>query len=157
MKSHTTECQLFLDNLVNNCLLRFNGGEPFFNNLDQRLKDRRITDLMMKKVPQHENIVVSGQFGKFFYPIYKTLFRSILLVDGGLRDAGKTVCLNQRRDFIKGKTFTLLDDSFYSGTTRDKIRFEIEQLGGRLEQSFVIYDGALHRDDAVVSLFRYHG
>lgn len=157
MNSRTNEGQIFLNSLVHHCLLRFNGGEGFFHNLDHRLKDRRITDLLIKKVVGHQDILVSGQFGRFFYPIYKSLFRSIVVVDGGLRDIGKTVSLNKHCELIKGRSFTLVDDSFYSGITRDKIRFEIQRLGGRLEKSFVIYDGALLKDDAVASLFRYYG
>jgi hypothetical protein len=146
-----------LDRIISQCYLKHGGGEAFFEKLDSEVRNKSITDLLLKRgLLNHEDIVVSGKFGIFFYSVYKSIFRNIIVSNGGLRKAEKEVWLDIACNSIRGRNFAFVDDSFYSGITRGKITGEIRRLGGDIKQSFITYDGSRTKDDSIISLYRYY-
>jgi hypothetical protein len=142
-----------LNKIVIDMLREHEGGEKFFDALDANLQNGDIVHELWRKVPDCKAIV-SGKFGRFFmnlYPGYDTI-----VVNGGLRK-GPIDSLEYIKDSINGRNFIFIDDSFYLGRTRDKIKAEIEKWGGRLIGTYVIYDGSRVKDETVTSLFRYYG
>jgi len=146
-----------LNTIVHGCLQKYVGGEAFFDKLDLSIRNTRIVNLLLQQgVVNYQNVVVSGRFGAFFVANYQPLFSNIILTEGGLRHTVENFSLDCYRGLIAGRNFIFVDDSFYSGNTREHLRKEIERLGGELTQSFVIYDGSKSHDDSVFSLFRYY-
>ncbi len=83
----------------------------------------------------------------------------LILVTGGLRTTAPMDDLwyvRQKLERGQGQDFILLDDSFYSGQTRNLIRAELERQGGRLVHTYVVYDGSRERDPNVSALYRYY-
>ena len=83
----------------------------------------------------------------------------LILVTGGLRTTAPMDDLwyvRQKLERGQGRDFVLLDDSFYSGQTRNLIREELERQGGRLVHTYVVYDGNRERDPDVSALYRYY-
>ena len=82
-------------------------------------------------------------------------FSDVILVEGGLR-SGKTPTIF-RQNFTKTK-FILLDDSFYSGTTKDAIERSLKMIDSqaRIVKTFVIYDGSKVKKNNIFSMFRYY-
>ncbi len=52
----------------------------------------------------------------------------------------------------------LFDDSFYSGTTRDKIENKLKTIHSeaKIIGTYVVYDGSIAKQYTVYSMFRYH-
>lgn len=74
------------------------------------------------------------------------------IVNGGLRqeDTKAQILVNQ----IDVDDFILFDDSFYSGTTRNKIELKEIRQGCKIIQTVCIYDGG--KDPNVTSLYKYY-
>ena len=110
-------------------LKQHEGGEEFFDALDSMVRgDMDILNTFLNFVyfkiedTKEYSLILSGQFGNALMNIYgANLFKDfsdVILVEGGLR-SGKTPIIF-RQNFINNK-FIMLDDSLYSGTTRDSI------------------------------------
>ena len=56
----------------------------------------------------------------------------------------------------RGRRFTFVDDSLYSGGTYDYITSAIRLVGGEVDGAAVIYDGSPIRRQEVKSLYRYY-
>lgn len=141
-------------------------GEQFFNALDAMVRgDLDILDAFMSFVysrlpdPKKYSLVLTGQFGNAIMGIYGLQlfekFADVIPVEGGLRNGKKPVIFRQR---LKTSKFIMLDDSFYSGTTRDAIECSLSGLdrNANIEKTFVIYDGSKNKSDRVLSMFRYY-
>jgi hypothetical protein len=145
-----------LNKIVVEMIEEHEGGEVFFNNLDEAMKNKSIITSLFHMIEDYPyNIILSGKFGlylsnKFVFP------REYFLVNGGLRKGKKIISLEPNKEGIKGNEFIFLDDSFYSGKTRNAIRTEIEKWGGTLTNTYVCYDGAKEKDETVKSLYRYY-
>ena len=162
-----------LNKLVNDMIEEHEGGEEFFNNLDESIRDDPNYLYMVELVKMFQEafisdkktniplnkyrIVVSGRFGTVFSNWARSVrFRyQIIEVNGGLRH-GDVIPLDAFLEDISGYNFIFFDDSFYSGRTRDKVYKEIERLGGKAIGTCVVYDGSKERDDDVHSLYRYY-
>ena len=144
-----------LNDIVREMLETHKGGEKFFDNLDESLRNKAIIQELCDIVPWRidTELIVSGTFGQFFHN-YSPLFHPII-VRGGLRK-DPTLNLEYMRDRISGIDCVFIDDSFFLGRTRDAIKKEVERLGGRLIQTYVIYDGSKIKDNSVSSLYRYY-
>lgn len=151
-----------LNKIVKDCLAQHEGGEKFFDYLDENIRvNMNILDLLSVKFllgNDFDKIVVSGKFGRMFANYYMndlyTDDAKIIMVNGGLRKDEPIDDLSHLN--IKGKKFIFVDDSFYSGKTRNVIKAEIERLGGKLIQTYVVYDGSKEKDKTVRSLYRYY-
>ena len=106
------------------------------------------------------NIIVSGKFGTFFSNWYTVntnwADQMIINVNGGLRTGFSIDNLDYLSEYIRNNKFVFLDDSYYSGKTQRAVKNEIERLGGKLVNTFVIYDGSVNKSDDVKSLYRYY-
>ena len=152
-----------ISSLVNECLIQHEGGEKFFDAIDEKLRDdKTLINLMIEKVKKNEAfdlIVVSGKFGNVFKSYcnkyFEDLNNKIIVVNGGLR---KGYAINSFwEDFnIENKKLIFIDDSYYLGRTRDTIRNAIEENHGTLINTYVFYDGSKAKEDNVHSFYRYY-
>lgn len=147
-------------------LKQHEGGEKFFDALDAMVRgdmDILVTflDFVYFEIgdTKEYSLILSGQFGNALMSIYGTNlfkdFSDVILVEGGLR-SGKTPTIF-RQNFTETK-FILLDDSFYSGTTKDAIERALKMIDSqaRIVKTFVIYDGSKVKKNNIFSMFRYY-
>lgn len=137
-------------------------GEPFFDALDAMIRgDQNILEAFMSFVYNRiENkrfgVILSGNFGNALFSSYGLdlyqHFNDVILVNGGIRKGEIPVIF---KDKLETTNYIFLDDSFYSGTTRNAIASVLGSLNGRIIKTFVIYDGAKVRQKDVLSMFRY--
>lgn len=156
---------MILNSIVEECLLQHEGGEAFFDALDERIRnsDILIRAIMSKAIFNIEVpfdiIVVSGKFGHVFYSRCKEDYPEyqVVPVHGGLRKERNLYLTDLAKGDLEGKRVIFIDDSFYSGTTRNKIKNELERLSNtHLVATYVIYDGSKIKEDSVYSLYRYY-
>ena len=137
-------------------------GEPFFDALDAMIRgDQDILEAFMnfvnnKTEGRRFGVVLSGNFGNAIFSAYGLSlyqnFSDVILVSGGLRKGEIPVIFKEK---LETTDYIFLDDSFYSGTTRNSIASALGSLNGRIVKTFVIYDGAKIRQKDVFSMFRY--
>src|SRR5262245_17420612 len=153
-----------IDPIVQELLDRHVGGVEFFDHLDATWRSPRgwpvVRTLLARALVQpypdgpgpFEKTfpgaapVRTGRFGMFLHNAFGF---GVLLVTGGLRTTAPMDDLWYLRPRLErgpSRDFILVDDSFFSGTTRAAIRTELERQGGRLVHSYVIYDGGRERD-----------
>lgn len=151
-----------LNTLVDNLIKEHVGGQQFFSALDESLrKDSSYFEVLMNQIRDevHEDVViiVSGGFGMAFLNWFSSgphaYDFNAILVPGGLRH---NASLLSEDIFIENKNYIFLDDSFYSGATRNVIKNRITCKGGQLLKTIVVYDGAKTKDPEVEALYRYH-
>lgn len=150
--------------LVNECLTQHEGGEKFFDAIDEKLRDDKVLiNMMIDKVKENEKfdyIIVSGNFGKVFEKHCNKyqddeFNKKIIVVNGGLRKDNDIISFWE--DFnIENKTLIFVDDSYYLGRTRNKIKLAIEENHGKLINTYVFYDGSKIKEDNVHSFYRYY-
>ena len=147
-------------------LKQHEGGEEFFDALDAMVRgDMDILNTFLNFVyfeigdTKEYSLILSGQFGNALMGIYGAKlfedFSSVILVEGGLR-SGKTPTIF-RQNFTETK-FILLDDSFYSGTTKNTIEraLKVVDSQAKIVKTFVIYDGSKTKEYNLYSMFRYY-
>lgn len=147
-----------LNLVVKDCINKHEGGEVFFDNLDENIRKINIVDVLLEKIKEDCVFVVSGKFGRYFYQTYSNKF-AILVVNGSLRKSDSKVEICDIFDFYGGvndRDFIFIDDSFYSGKTRNKINEFLERFRSKIIHSYVVYDGSLIKQENVTSLYRYH-
>lgn len=152
-----------LDKIVKEMLEQHVGGETFFDHLDQAIQTEPIIEQLYNMVDKYNydvNIIVSGKFGNFFNNWYTVntnyVNQMVIIVNGGLRTGLSIDNLDYLEEYIKNNKFVFLDDSYYSGKTQRAVKNEIERLGGKLINTFVIYDGIINNNNDVKSLYRYY-
>ena len=153
-----------MESLINECLIQHEGGEKFFDAIDERLRnDNLLITMMLGKVLENEAfdyIIVSGNFGRVFKDfclkhIGYNFSNNIIVVSRGLRKDQEIEPFNELYD-INNKNLIFIDDSYYLGRTRNKIKDYITNNGGNLISSYVFYDGSKEKDDSVHSFYRYY-
>lgn len=153
-----------MESLVNDCLIQHEGGEKFFDEIDEKLRnDNLLMTMMIGKILEKESfdyLIVSGRFGKVFKKfclnhIGEEFSNNVIVVNGGLRSGNKIDDFSNDYN-IKNKNIIFIDDSYYLGRTRDKIKETIINNGGKLTCSYVFYDGSKIKDNTVHSFYRYY-
>ena len=152
-----------MTSLVNECLMQHEGGEKFFDAIDEKLRDdKTLINMMIQKIKKNETfdyIIVSGNFGKVFKEYCNTnlieLKNKIIVVNGGLRKGYDIISFWEDYN-IKNKKLIFIDDSYYLGRTRDAIKNAIEENHGTLLNTYVFYDGSKVKEDNVHSFYRYY-
>ena len=135
-------------------------GEPFFDALDAMIRgDQNILKAFMNFVyskieGERFGVILSGNFGNAIFSTYGLdlyqNFKDVILVNGGIRKGETPVIFKEK---LVTTDYIFLDDSFYSGTTRNAISSALGSLNGRIVKTFVIYDGAKVRQKDVLSIF----
>ena len=154
---------MILNDLVDKLIAEHIGGHAFFDNLDAAVRNVHYFKELWKLHTMgdyygyHPGIVLTGTFGKLFanWLAAQGIHRQIFVVDGGVRHQEAIDDLLPFLESVRGD-YVLFDDSMYSGKTRDLIKQHIEQLGGKLTTTYVVYDGSKDKDKAVHSLYRYY-
>lgn len=154
-----------IDKIVKEMLETHIGGEVFFDHLDEAVRNNcAIVDSLIESIPQLEDkkIILSGKFGKFFLSYLELLdikTKKAILVRGGLRKSEDNSdilgILFDGCDEIY-EEFIFIDDSYYSGKTRDAIAIQLSKLKSRIVDTYVVYDGSKTKDENVHSLYRYY-
>lgn len=153
-----------IDYLVEECLKQHEGGEKFFDAIDEKLRnDNLLLTMILGRVLEKEKfdyIIVSGKFGIVFKNFCtqhfdKELAKNIIVVNGSLRNEEVKITFPEEYD-INNKSLVFIDDSFFLGRTRDKIKNTIENKGGNLLYTYVFYDGSKNKDSSVYSFYRYY-
>lgn len=153
-----------MESLVNNCLIQHEGGTKFFDAIDEKLRNDNVLLLMMiGKILTNEKfdyLIVSGKFGNVFKDfcskhINEEFCKNIIIVNGGLRHGIDIIDFYNSYD-IKNKNLIFIDDSYYLGRTRNKIKETIAENGGNLICTYVFYDGSKIPDESVNSFYRYY-
>lgn len=150
--------------LVNECLMQHEGGEQFFDAIDEKLRnDKSLINMIIDKIIKNEEfdyIIVSGKFGNVFLNHCNTYLNDnfnekIILVNGGLRKDHVIISFWENYN-ITNKKIIFIDDSYYLGRTRDKIKKAVEENHGIFVNTYVFYDGSKDKDDHVHSFYRYY-
>jgi len=161
-----------LDVMVSAILSEHPGGESFFNCLDEKLASIHYFDWIHLKVSEFVRAVqethgvdcryiCSGAFGSLFMGYLNMIGETEIRgyhVRGGLRKETSLppLMLTAFEDDLIGKICIFVDDSFYSGRTRDKIKLAVESCEAILGATIVLYDGAAKVDESVFSLTRFY-
>lgn len=145
-------------------------GEDFFNTLDMMIKgDNDILDSFMAFFKLHVDrivsppknrigIILSGEFGHIIANNYMkdfSEFGEVIIVNGGIR-TGKEV--NLYKTNLKCSSYIFLDDSYYSGLTKESIQEALTKIDENvlITHTFVVYDGGKEVQDAPFSMYRYY-
>ena len=141
-------------------------GEDFFDALDAMLRgDMDILTQFLtfaeNKIlsPEIKTLILTGQFGIALMNVcgdkLRKMFKDVILINGGIRTGAEPIIY---REDLKSPNCVMFDDSFYSGSTRDKIQAKLKTIhsGASIGMTIVIYDGSLKVQHSVYSMFRYH-
>lgn len=154
-----------MSQIVQKCIDSHGGGEEYFNELDDLIKNDEdflmsyLTHISQSSI---KNIIVSGEIGSRIAELKKEhqwFLEScnIEYVNGSLRKGLPIQYSNWKLDSYKNQPFIFVDDSYYSGKTLRIVKIYIEEvLGGYLQNSYVFYDGSEDNLDDVKSLYRYY-
>lgn len=149
-------------NVVDQFLKQYVGGEEFYDHLDEQI---RINDIwlyaMITKIEKEESfdqLIVSGKFGRRFYEFslakMPAEFTAKIVVANGSLRKGNPIGLEDSN--LDGQEFIFVDDSFYSGKTRDVIQNYLEKNGAHLKKTYAFYDGSKVKEKTVESFYRYY-
>lgn len=159
-----------INEIVKQMLEEHEGGEVFFDNLDEAIrKDNNILSTFLDTVDHIievsdvniNHVIVSGNFGRALHNygagehLWVAYDIDLIVVNGSLR---KGQAIDEFGEFMNKPdgNYLFLDDSFYSGKTRNVIKDKIESYGGKLIHTHVLYDGCYETHDDVSSMYRYY-
>ncbi len=167
-----------LNMLVKELIAKHTGGKEFFNALDEVVTDGLFFDKLyqlamiddayrtIEEDEEQYHTIVSGKFGialsnwlrqyHFDNDAEWSETSGVLLVNGGLRDGDPITDLSPYWEQVQNEKYVFVDDSFFSGRTRNIIAKELERLHGQLMHTYVVYDGSDIPDPRVTSLYRYY-
>ena len=155
--------------IVNECLDKYKGGEGYFNELDNMIKNNETLMVLFLMYAVQDsgvrNVILSGGIGlKYLHLQLQNKIPehiNIMVVNGGLRK-GKEITGGIMSNFevipesLNNYPVIFIDDSFYSGKTANKVEEFINSRGGILMRKYVFYDGSKEKHDDVYSLYRYY-
>lgn len=153
------ECPKKLNNIVDELIDKFVGGETYFDNLDEVLRQKENFDIVQKLFSplKDSNVIVSGKFGHYILELFEKgliPLNSIIVVNGSLREGNiKEVSL---RNFQDNSKYVFVDDSFYKGRTMEKVEEFLNSINCKLLETIVVYDGSIEKKENVYSMYRYH-
>ena len=113
----------------------------------------------MSKSNQDCGLVISGRFANAlltnFLVELGNFYKQIIIVNGSLRNGELPEIFTNT---IQSTKFIFLDDSFYSGKTRNIIEKTLQDIDPRCKivKTIVVYDGSITPEYNVYSMFRYH-
>lgn len=163
-----------INKLIKKLISKHEGGEEFFTALDEEVRSiSYMEEIILNAEPffvgenlENTVLIVSGKFGialQLYVSAYKHIsmpFGTIIVLPGNLRNEDLDI---QHDEYLKDlyssryTSFIILDDSFYSGKTVDKlIKFGEDILGLKYLGSSVVYDGNKTKREDILSLYRYY-
>lgn len=147
---------------VNILLNKYNGGEIFFDELDNSIRlDRSLIETLYNHIhatplfnssKYHPQIVVSGKTG---LAIHNYGFQTDIILPGGLRKNDVDLS-DYEKFFYEGFDYIFVDDSYFLGRTEAVVQNLVKSKGGIYRGTFVAYDGCQERRSRVHSLYRYY-
>jgi hypothetical protein len=137
------------------------GGSAYFDALDERLRQPGYFEALEIMVREHHGyvppVVVTGQFGQAYADWRHATNRPRpFVLPGGLRFDSLNVIGERLPILYPGSKVVILDDSIYSGKTRQEIIEWLDHHGATAICTHVLYDGAPERIPGVHPMFRYH-
>ena len=151
-----------LDELVKRLESEYDGGRPFFNALDDNIKSITNVDmtLALVKGTKKKWIATSGGFGDKLYKLWKDgkfECKGVVVFNGKMLTNRTGVESWYPPDFeLDNKEFIYVDDSYFSGSTANKVNNFLKQHNSSVKNVFVIYDGSKEKKRGVRSFFRYY-
>jgi len=130
----------------------------FFSDLDDSYRTPDIVDPILEWL-WYPNLVLTGQFGHYVVERLKALRikKNYLLYTGEIRSGKAPILLEEQFAFRPEVfTFTLLDDSFYSGRTRLALMKELWDKQFDLQTSVVIYNGCRRWNPQVNAIYHWY-
>ena len=159
-----------LNEKIGNILKRHPEGKEFFDALDYTIRsDRNILkefwlfafDEVFSTGDNNQtyNLIISGRFANalmthFAFECTRN-FNKVIITNGNLRNGELPEIYIST---INSKPFIFLDDSFYSGKTRDTLEKALQEINpnSKIIKTIVVYDGSIIPQSNVKSMFRYH-
>lgn len=155
--------------IVNECLDKFKGGEEYFNELDGMIKNNEILMVLFLLYAVRDsgiyNVILSGEIGLRYMQLQLQNkipnYINLMIVNGGLRKGNViTGGIDSNCEVIPENLDDMdvifIDDSFYSGKTRNKVNEFLYHRGTVIYGTYVFYDGSKEKHDDVYSLYRYY-
>jgi len=146
------------------------GGANFFDRIDEFVRDPRNIDMvyhLINKIRQDKgqdfNLIVTGKFGDWVFNLIKTgkikINGVVIHVSGSLRSSVKNKSfqiIGGNEDNVYNKKFVLLDDSYYSGSTKREIDKHLSKYNAKIIKTYVFYDGSFQKKPEVYAIYRYY-
>lgn len=152
-----------LNRIIEDLLLKYKGGRPFFNALDDAIKDPVNEEFIIEIVKGMDNewLATSGEFGDRLYNLWKNgtiKCKGIIVFNGKMCTKRKGVTCWYPVDIdVDNKRFIFVDDSLFSGSTAKKIDdYLSEYHNSSIKSVSVVYDGSPNKTPMVKSLYRYY-
>lgn len=153
-----------VQNIVDELLKKYVGGEVYFDNLDAELRKPENIDIIHKLFENVTgNIVVTGNFGAYIADLFNAGMLNkaginLYHFNGGLRTGDiSNLQVYFWAPSLTDITATFIDDSFYSGTTFTKINQRLEENYDILiNQIRVVYNGSKKPLDNIKALYTYY-
>jgi len=165
-----------MKSIVDNALLKNKGGNNYFNYIDSSLKTYKNIDLIKTTIEQIKkdtnnnfNLILTGGFGDWVLILIKkgiiSIPNSLILVNGSIRGKnnklnkityGKVVNIVYKIGDIYNKDYILIDDSYYSGSTKNAIDKFLKKINSKIIKTYVLYDGNDKINNNRTSLYRYY-
>lgn len=144
---------------------------PFLEKLDEFITEPQNIDLikemfavMESKIGNNFDLISSGSFGLHIYKLIEDgeidFNGNVVIMSGKIRkvkeDENNPVeIIQQKHTEISYRPFIFLDDSYYSGGTRDKINKFLKYYNSWIERTFVFYTHRREDPEKVYSLYCY--
>jgi hypoxanthine-guanine phosphoribosyltransferase len=146
------------------------GGANFFDKMDEFVRDPKNVDMVYHLIDKIKrdfgnnfNLIITGKFGDWVFNLIKTgkikINGIVIHVSGSLRSSIKNKSFqiiggNENR--VYNQKFVLLDDSYYSGSTKKEIDKHLQKYNAKIVKTYVFYDGSFQRNPNVYSVYRYY-
>ena len=155
--------------IVSECLDKYKGGEGYFNELDGMIKNNETLMVLFLLYAVQDsgikNVILSGEIGLKYFKLQLENkipnYINLMVVNGGLRKGSEiTGGIMSNCEVIpenlNDMDVIFIDDSFYSGKTRNKVNEFLYHRGTVIYGTYVFYDGSKEKHDDVYSLYRYY-
>lgn len=156
--------------IVNECLDKYKGGEGYFTELDNMIKNNETLMVLFLMYAVQDsgvrNVILSGGIGLKYLKLKLENkihdYINLMIVNGSLRNGeeitgGIMSNLEIIPEDLYDQQIIFIDDSFYSGKTHNKIETFLRSRGTKIYKTYVFYDGCKSEYNDVVSLYRYYG
>ncbi len=147
--------------IVDELTIKYRKGRPFFDALDDIIKNDSNRDIILELVKNCENewVASSGEFGKIIYDLYLDgIFKckGVVIFNGKMLTNKIDVESWIPSDFdMDNKQFIYVDDSYFSGSTVKKIERFLDKHNSSIKLVNVMYDGSEEKLDFINSFYRY--